>query len=89
MRVKHIKNMQFKPLDFQNSHPIKIYMKNLKDFSPSNLLACIVGVFHVSVSSNALGFIYYYFCFWEGSNALGLERNLVISEPNALEEIET
>ena len=86
--------MQSKQLDFQNSHPIKIYMKNLKDFSPSNLLACIVGVFHVPVSSNALDFIYYYyylfiFFWWEGSNALGLERNLVISEPNALEEIET
>ena len=38
MRVKHIKNMQSKQLDFQNSHPIKIYMKNLKDFSPSNFL---------------------------------------------------
>ena len=64
MRVKHIKNMQFKQLDFQNSHSIKIYMKNLKDFSPSNLLACIVGVFHVPVSSNALDFIYYYYYYF-------------------------
>ena len=49
-----------------------------------------MGVFHVSVSSNALGFIYFFILFfWEDSNALGLERNIVISEPNALEEIET